>query len=59
MAQLKGVAVVAVFAFISSFIVIFIINKLFKIAANDEEQLEGLDTLECGMESYPEFKSNI
>ncbi len=59
MAQLKGVVVVALFAFVASFIVIFIINKLLPIAADDEGQLEGLDTIECGMESYPEFKSNI
>ena len=59
MAQLKGVAVVAVFAFVVSYIVIYIINKLMPIAADEEEQLEGLDTVECGMESYPEFKSNI
>ena len=59
MVQLKGVAVVAVFAFVTSYILIFIINKIMPIAADDEEQLEGLDSLECGMESYPEFKSNI
>ena len=59
MAQLKGVVVVALFAFVASFIVIFVINKLLPIAADDEGQLEGLDTVECGMESYPEFKSNI
>ena len=59
MAQLKGIVVVAVFAFVVSYIVIFIINKLIPIAANEDEQLEGLDTVECGMESYPEFKSNI
>jgi len=59
MPQLKGVLVVALFAFVSSFVVLFIINKIFPIAADDEEQLEGLDSVECGMESYPEFKSNI
>jgi len=59
MAQLKGIVVVAVFAFVVSYIVIYIINKLMPIAADEEEQLEGLDTVECGMESYPEFKSNI
>ena len=58
-AQLKGVAVVAVFAFVTSYIVIYIINKMMPIKADDDEQLEGLDTVECGMESYPEFKSNI
>jgi len=59
MAQLKGVTEVAIFAFVVSYIVIYVINKLMPIAADDEEQLEGLDAIECGMESYPEFKSNI
>ena len=59
MAQLKGVVVVAVFAFVTSYILIFIINKIMPIAASDEEQLEGLDTVECGMESYPEFTRTI
>jgi len=59
MAQLKGIVVIGVFAFISSYIVLFIINKLIPIRATDDEQLEGLDYVECGMESYPEFKRNI
>ncbi len=58
-AQLKGIIVVAIFAFTASYILIFIINKLIPIAATEEEQLEGLDSVECGMESYPEFKSSI
>ena len=57
--QLKGIAVVAVFAFVSSYIVLYIINKILPIRASDDEQLEGLDYVECGMESYPEFKRNI
>ena len=59
MAQLKGVVVVGVFAFVVSFIVIYIINKILPIAADEEEQLEGLDSVECGMESYPEFTRTI
>ena len=59
MAQLKGVLVVAVFAFVSSYIIMFIIDKIVKFRASSDEQLEGLDTVECGMESYPEFKQNI
>ncbi len=55
MAHLKGVLVVALFAFVISYIVLFIINKIMPIVANDDKQLEGLDTVECGMESYPEF----
>ena len=59
MAQLKGIVVVGVFAFVSSYIVLFVINKILPIRVTDDEQLEGLDYIECGMESYPEFKRNI
>jgi len=57
--QLKGIAVVAIFVFPVSFIVIYIINKLIQLRADDEEQLEGLDAIECGMEAYPEFTRSI
>ncbi len=56
MAQLKGVVVVGIFAFIVSFVVLFAINKLFRFRADDDEQLEGMDVNECGVEAYPEFK---
>ena len=59
MAQLKGVAVVAVFAFVSSYIVLFIINKISKFRAIDDVQVEGMDVNECGVEAYPEFKRAI
>ena len=59
MAQLKGVVVVAVFAFTSSFIVLFIINKIVKFRAEDDAQVEGMDVNECGVEAYPEFKRAI
>ena len=59
MAQLKGVIVVAVFAFVSSYIVLFIINKIVKFRAEDDAQVEGLDVNECGVEAYPEFKRAI
>ncbi len=59
MDQLKGVLVVAVFAFTSSFIVLFIINKITLFRAEDDAQLEGMDVNECGVEAYPEFKRAI
>ena len=58
-AQLKGVAVVAVFAFSVSFGVIYIINIFSKFRAKDEAQLEGMDINECGVEAYPEFRRAI
>jgi len=59
LAQLKGVVVVAIFAFISSFIVLYIINMFVKFRAEDDVQVEGLDVNEVGVEAYPEFKRAI
>ena len=56
MGQLKGVVVVGVFAFVSSYIVLFIINKIMPLRTTKDEELEGLDVNECGVEAYPEFK---
>ncbi|MDQ7085280.1 MAG: ammonium transporter [Sulfurovum sp.] len=58
-AQVKGILVVGVFAFTSSFVVMFIINKMTAFRASDDEQLQGLDIAECGVEAYPEFKRSI
>ena len=58
-AQLKGILVVGVFAFGVSYIVLFVINKIAPFRASDDDQLEGLDYVECGMEAYPEFKQTI
>lgn len=57
--QLKGVAVIAVFVFSVSFGIIYLINKVFPFRASDEEQVQGLDVSECGLEAYPEFKRAI
>jgi Amt family ammonium transporter len=57
--QLKGVIVVAVFAFVSSYIVIKLINAVLPFRADDEEQTQGMDVSECGVEAYPEFKRAI
>ncbi len=59
MGQLKGVAVVGVFAFVSSFLVIYLINKIVRFRASDEEQVKGLDIDECGLEAYPEHQRSI
>ncbi len=57
--QLKGILVVGIIVFPLSWITIYMINKIFVLRANDEEQLEGIDATECGIESYPEFKRSI
>ncbi|MGE4472895.1 MAG: ammonium transporter [Sulfuricurvum sp.] len=57
--QLKGVGEIAVFVFTVSSIVIYTINKMVPFRATDEDQLQGLDVSECGLEAYPEFKRAI
>jgi len=54
--QLKGVIVIAIFAFVSSYIILLIINKFMNFRTTHDEELEGLDVNECGVEAYPEFK---
>ena len=55
-AQLKGVLVVGVFAFVVSYIALFAIDRVVRFRASDDEQMEGIDVSECGVEAYPEFK---
>ena len=57
--QIKGIVVVATFAFTASFIVIYLINLVVKFRASDDEQMQGLDIEECGLEAYPEYKRSI
>ena len=57
--QLKGVAVIAGFVFSVSFAIIYLLNKIVPFRASDEDQIQGLDVSECGLEAYPEFKRAI
>ncbi len=57
--QLKGILVVGIIVFPLAWITIYTINKIFVLRAEDEEQLEGIDATECGIEAYPEFKRSI
>ena len=59
LAQIKGIIVVGVFAFVSSYIILYIINKIIPFRADEETEIEGLDLKECGIEAYPEFKRTI
>jgi len=57
--QIKGIVVVAIFAFSLSYILLWAINKITPLRADEEAEIEGLDVTECGIESYPEFKRAI
>lgn len=53
--QLKGIVLIGVFAFVSSYFVLFLINKLTPLRVSAENEYDGLDISECGLESYPEM----
>ncbi|MDQ6988614.1 MAG: ammonium transporter [Mariprofundaceae bacterium] len=54
-AQLMGIGVIFTFVFASSFAVWFAIKAVFGVRVSAEEEYEGLDVGECGLEAYPEF----
>ncbi len=56
LAQLRGVVVIGVFVFSTSLVVWYILKKTMGIRVSDQEELEGLDQHEFGMEAYPEFR---
>jgi len=55
--QLTGLAVIFVWVFVTSLIVWFIIKAVMGVRVSEEEEFEGVDISECGMEAYPEFTS--
>jgi len=46
-----------VWVFVSSLIAWFIIKSVIGLRVTEEEEYEGVDLSECGMEAYPEFVS--
>jgi len=57
LAQLMGLVSIFAWVFITSFIVWFVIKKIVGIRVSEEEEYEGVDLSECGLEAYPEFVS--
>jgi len=56
--QLAGVAAAGVFCIASSFIILFILKKTVGIRVSRDEEMEGLDLHEHGMDAYPDFRMN-
>ncbi|MDQ6951919.1 MAG: ammonium transporter [Mariprofundaceae bacterium] len=54
-AQLMGIGVIFAWVFAASFAVWMVIKVIFGIRVSEEEEFEGLDVGECGLEAYPEF----
>ncbi|MGH1471957.1 MAG: ammonium transporter [Cellvibrionaceae bacterium] len=55
MGQLVGALTIFVWVFVTSLIVWFIIKAIMGVRVSEEEEYEGVDLSECGMEAYPEF----
>lgn len=56
--QLIGAATIFTWVFVTSLIVFFVIKMIMGIRVSEEEEYEGVDQSECGLEAYPEFVNN-
>jgi len=53
--QLIGAATIFTWVFGASFIVWYAIKAVMGIRVSEEDEYEGMDLVDCGMEAYPEF----
>ncbi len=53
--QLVGMLTIAIWVFGASLLVWLVIKALMGVRVSEEEEYEGVDLAECGMEAYPEF----
>ena len=54
-AQLLGIVTIFVWVFATSFAVWYVLSKVMGIRVSEQEEYEGVDIGECGVEAYPEF----
>ncbi|MDV6318546.1 ammonium transporter [Chromohalobacter sp. HP20-39] len=57
-AQIIGALAIFLWCFIASLIVWLIIKAAMGVRVSEEEEYEGVDLAECGLEAYPEFSSS-
>ncbi|WP_286233635.1 ammonium transporter [Thalassotalea sediminis] len=53
--QIIGAATIFVWVFATSFVVWYALKATFGIRVSEEEEYEGVDKSDCGLEAYPEF----
>jgi len=53
--QLIGAATIFVWVFVTSFIVWYVLKLTMGIRVSEQEEYDGVDRSECGIEAYPEF----
>ncbi|MFI0473366.1 ammonium transporter [Halomonas sp. HMF6819] len=54
-AQLIGIVGIFAWVFLASLVVWLVIKAIMGIRVSEEEEYEGVDIAECGLEAYPEF----
>jgi Amt family ammonium transporter len=53
--QLIGALTIFVWVFVASLIAFFVIKLIMGLRVSEQEEYEGVDIAECGLEAYPEF----
>ena len=56
LSQLTGIVAVGIFTFSTSLLVWYLIKLAIGIRVSEQEEMEGIDQHEFGMEAYPEFR---
>ena len=56
--QIIGALTIFVWVFVASFVTWLAIKMVMGIRVSEEEEYEGVDLAECGMEAYPEFTAS-
>ena len=59
LAQIKGIVAVGAFTFITSFALWYLLKITIGIRVSEEEEYDGEDQHEAGLEAYPEFAKNL
>jgi len=57
-AQLMGLGTIFIWTFVASLMVWVALDGIMGLRVSEEEEYEGVDLSECGMEAYPEFTNN-
>ena len=56
--QLLGAATIFVWVFVISLVVWYVLKLTMGIRVSEQEEYDGVDRSECGVEAYPEFVSS-
>jgi Amt family ammonium transporter len=57
-AQIYGTLMIILWTFITSYIMWTLIKIFFGLRVTEEEEVDGVDISECGLEAYPEFSKS-